>query len=217
MFAKLCIYAFFLIAITTITIGAPLEVSSKLTSRPAQLEKYGPLNQQSLSRRGHLNAFAQCSHEEGTLLDSYCDKLRTMNVRCIMPDNTIYNTTQQCEGFGICVDYNYNSVKSAICASIPYIRTFYSMKNELTCSSNTPYASGGDLYTGMTTYNVNSEDPVTVYELQTLYKDEVVEAKASEHFITKSLLGYKNNENVQYCFIPGTNDSPLVGAAVALR
>ena len=69
MFAKLCIYAFFLVAITTITIGAPLEVSSKLTRRCAQLKKYGPPNQ-SLSRREPLNKrdhFVRCNDEHEIL------------------------------------------------------------------------------------------------------------------------------------------------------
>src|SRR5688572_7695697 len=97
MFAKLCIYAFFLVAITTITIGAPLEVSSKskLTSRRAQFKKYGPPNQP-LSRRGPLNKrdhFAQCNDENEVLLFSYCDKMRTMVVNCILPDGTIDHFT----------------------------------------------------------------------------------------------------------------------------
>src|ERR1700722_15325701 len=103
MFARLCVYLFFLVAITTIVIGAPLEVSPKLTSRRAltrlaQLEKYGPPNRTpdrraQLGKYGHLNKRTNCGHclgDDDIYLFSFCLGQHKMAVYCAEPDGTQY-------------------------------------------------------------------------------------------------------------------------------
>ncbi|CAB4430430.1 unnamed protein product [Rhizophagus irregularis] len=220
MFAKLCIYAFFLIAITTITIGASLEVSSKLTSHHAQLEKYGPPNQQSLSRRGHLNKrlqLAECKDENDVLLYSYCDKLRKISVHCQNPDGNLITFDKSCKKEEVCIDYNdADGNHQALCIEKSYIRTWTSIdNNELSCSSDAAYIQGGELHTGVNTYN-DDEYPARPYQLQTFLSEQMVENNFYKHNITKDFYDYKNTERIKYCFIQDSN-LKITAYAVAIN
>ncbi|PKC04914.1 hypothetical protein RhiirA5_421597 [Rhizophagus irregularis] len=128
---------------------APLEVSSKLTSR---------------RKRSH---FAKCNDENDVLLSSYCEKIRTIVVNCILPDGTIDHFTIACEADEICVDYDdqFGSAQ-ALCIENPYIRTWTGIENKLSCSSDVAYVKAGDVHTGVNTYYDNG-DTANVYELQT--------------------------------------------------
>ncbi|POG77996.1 hypothetical protein GLOIN_2v1767313 [Rhizophagus irregularis DAOM 181602=DAOM 197198] len=221
MFAKLCIYAFFLIAITTITIGAFLEVSSKLTSHHAQLEKYGPPNQQSLSRRGHLNKrlqFVECKDGNDVLLDSYCNKLRKIIVHCQHPDGKLITFNKSCKKEEVCIDYNdANGNHQALCIENLYVRTWTSIDyNKLSCSSDTAYIQGGDLHTGVNTYYDDDEYPAEVYQLQTFLSEQMVENNFYKHNITKEFHDYRNTERIKYCFTPGSN-LKITAYAVAIN
>uniref|UniRef100_U9SM62 Uncharacterized protein n=1 Tax=Rhizophagus irregularis (strain DAOM 181602 / DAOM 197198 / MUCL 43194) TaxID=747089 RepID=U9SM62_RHIID len=135
--------------ITNFKIKAPLEVSSKLTSR---------------RKRSH---FAKCNDENDVLLSSYCEKIRTIVVNCILPDGTIDHFTIACEADEICVDYDdqFGSAQ-ALCIENPYIRTWTGIENKLSCSSDVAYVKAGDVHTGVNTYYDNG-DTANVYELQT--------------------------------------------------
>lgn len=166
--AKLYIYAFFLIAITTIIVGAPLEVSSKLTSHHAQLEKYKPPNQ-SLSRCISFilpNVMMKMTH-----FFLYCDKIRIIVVNCMLPDGTIDHFIIACELDEICVNYDdkYGSAQ-VLCIKNPYVRTWASVENKLSCSSDLAYIKAEDVHTGVTTYYDN-RDIANMYELQTFLSD----------------------------------------------
>ncbi|CAB4435308.1 unnamed protein product [Rhizophagus irregularis] len=205
MFAKLCIYAFSLIAIT---------------SRRAQLEKYETLNQQSLSRRGHLNKrfqLVECLDGNDVLIDSYCDKLRKIIVHCQHPDGKLITFNKSCKKDEVCIDYNdANENHQSVCMEKLYIRTWTSIEyNKLSCSSDTAYIQGGDLHTGVNTYD-EDENPVEVYELQTFLSEQVVESNFYKHNITKDFHDYRNTERIKYCFTPGSN-LKITAYAVAIN
>ncbi|PKY51477.1 hypothetical protein RhiirA4_475403, partial [Rhizophagus irregularis] len=167
---------------------ASLEVSSKLTSHHAQLEKYGPPNQQSLSRRGHLNK-------------------RLQFVECKDGNDE-----------EVCIDYNdANGNHQALCIENIYIRTWTSIdNNKLSCSSDTAYIQGGDLHTGVNTYYDDDEHPAEVYQLQTFLSEQMVENNFYKHNITKELHDYRNTERIKYCFTPGSN-LKITAYAVAIN
>jgi hypothetical protein len=193
MFAKLCIYAFFLAAITTITIGSPLEVSSM-----------------------HKRHFARCNETETTLLSSSCFKMNAMDVSCMPPNNgTIYHVTVPCEQNQICVDYeDKHGSAQAFCVESSNVKTWSNAgNNKLSCSDDKGYAlkSGTDLYTGVTTYNEYG-DIVKVHKLQTFKSDKEVEYNFSQNNITKTIPKY-NNEHIKYCFVPNTSENVTAVAA----
>jgi hypothetical protein len=95
-----------------------------------------------------------------------------------------------------------------------HIRTWTSIENKLSCSSDVAYAKAEDVHTGVTTY-YDIGDTANVYELQTFLSDQVVEYNFSKHNITKDFPNY-NKENIKYCFVPGTSDK-ITAYAVALN
>ncbi|GBB88237.1 hypothetical protein RclHR1_01480002 [Rhizophagus clarus] len=208
MFARLCVYIFFLVAITTIAIGAPLEASSpKLITRRALLEKYGSPNrtQSRLEKYGHLSKrdyFAHCIEDDDVYVSSYCLAEHTFVINCAEPDGDAYYYTDGCEEDEYCVDYiDRFGLFHATCLNVPHYRTWTTSKNELACSLESPFDIKGNLTTGVTTYD-DEGNTIDLHELQTFKSGQVVNSNFSKHNISTNFFNY-NSEEIKFCFTSG--------------
>src|SRR5688572_6471901 len=139
MFAKLCI--FFLVAITTMVVGVPLEESTK--------------NGTLISKR---TTGPVCKdHNYSELVNAWCATKSSMTVICANKDlpGTFTSDTIQCNGAEVCVDYFLTENNAqAQCAS-SYMQ-WDNQNNKVACSSAVSFGEGNtiNVAVGATTYDV---------------------------------------------------------------
>ncbi|RIA87809.1 hypothetical protein C1645_853657 [Glomus cerebriforme] len=190
MFVKLCI--FFLVAITTMVVGVPLEESTK--------------NGTLISKRATQPV---CNdHNYSELVNSWCSTKSSMTVICANKDlpGTFTSETVQCNGAEVCVDYFLSeNLAQAQCAD-SYMK-WDNKDSKIPCSSAASYGGGTkiDISVGATTYDVDG-NPIQVSQFAIYLDNQEIATTSNLRNVSAIVRGYNNEDgDFESCFaVSGT-------------